>query len=186
MTKLDSPQRSEPAHAHGHAHPHTHGHSHDHTHPGPPHPGPPHPGPGHNHSHEGTDHLHSHLHGQSDKERAEELKVLATSFLEGFRAAEDKTSYLRLAGIPFQREGADGLTMCLVDAAIVANWQIGTASPAFASRELLYMPFPGKMIASRESMTFTYVSLTERADIDLVAMLAERIETSLQGDTHDH
>lgn len=162
MTKLKSTQ--------SHDHPHDHGHH----------------GLGHNHSHDGTDHLHSHVHGQSDKERAEEVKVLATSFLEGFRAAEDKTSYLRIAGIPFQRKGSDGLTMCLVDAAIVANWQIGTASPAFASRELLYMPFPGKMISSRESMTFTYVSLSEREDIDLVPMLADRVETTQEGETHDH
>ncbi len=106
----------------------------------------------------------------------EELKVLATSFVDGFRGAEDKTSYLRLAGIPFQRPGKDGLTMSLVDAAIASNWQIGTASPAFASRELVYMPFPGNMVSHRESMTFTYVSLTERADIDLVDLLSERIE----------
>ncbi len=167
MTKLETSSAHHHLHEHGH-----HGHSH--------------PGVGHNHCHDGTEHLHSHVHGQSDKERAEEVKVLATSFLEGFRAAEDKTSYLRLAGIPFRRKGSDGLTMCLVDAAIVANWQIGTASPAFASRELLYMPFPGKMIESRESMTFTYVSLTEREDIDLVPMLAERVDISEQEETHDH
>ncbi len=172
MTKLGS------MHAHSHPHDHGNGHEHSQDHS--------HPGPGHNHRHEGTEHLHSHVHGQSAKERAEEVKVLATSFLEGFRSAEDKTSYLRLAGVPFQRKGSDGLIMYLVDAAIVANWQIGTASPAFASRELLYMPFPGKMIDSRESMTFTYVSLSERTDIDLLSMLAERVETSLQGETHDH
>lgn len=158
-------------------HDHHHGHAHqDHAH----------HGVGHNHPHEGVEHLHSHVHGQSDKERAEELKVLATSFLDGFRAAEDKTSYLRLAGIPFQRKGGDGLTMSLVDASIVAKWQIGTASPAFASRELLYMPFPGKMVSSRETMTFTYVSLTEREDIDLLTLLSDRVEPSSQGEHHDH
>lgn len=175
MAKLETAPSYSHGHSHAHSHDQRHGHSHDHSH----------PGPGHNHSHAGTEHLHSHVHGQSDKERAEEVKVLATSFLEGFRSAEDKTSYLRLAGIPFQRKGSDGLTQHLVDAAIVANWQIGTASPAFASRELLYMPFPGKMIESRESMTFTYVSLSERTDIDLLSMLSERVETSEQGETHD-
>ena len=131
---------------------------------------------GHNHAHADADHLHSHVHGTSSRERVEELKVLSTSFVDGFRGAEDKTSYLRLAGIPFQRPGKDGLTMSLVDAAIASNWQIGTASPAFASRELVYMPFPGNMVSHRETMTFTYVSLTERADIDLVDLLSERIE----------
>lgn len=116
------------------------------------------------------------MHGTSTRERTEELQVLATSFVDGFRAAEDKTSYLRLSGVAFQRKGSDGLTMNLVDAAINSNWQIGTASPAFASRELAYMPFPGNMVSHRETMTFTFVSLTERADIDLVDLLAERIE----------
>ncbi len=98
-----------------------------------------------------------------------------TSFVDGFRAAEDKNSFLRIAGVPFHREGPDGLTLHLVDAAITANWQIGTASPAFASRELVYLPYPGKMISARESMTFTYVSLTHREDVPLSDLLsAER------------
>ena len=66
-----------------------------------------------------------------------------------------------------------------VDAKIVSNWQIGTASPAFASRELAYMPFPGSMVSERETMTFTYVSLTGRADIDLIEILTDRLT---QGD----
>lgn len=137
-------------------------HSDDHAH-----------GPGHNHTH-GHDYLHSHLHGDSAYERSQEIKVLATAFVEGFRAAQDKNSYLRLANIPFHRTGSDGLKMHLVDATIVSNWQIGTASPAFGSRELSYMAYPGNMVSERETMTFTYVSLSERADIDLVDILKTR------------
>lgn len=138
-----------------------HDHAHDHPHPH-----------DHNHPH---DHLHSHVHGGTDRERADELRALATSFVDGFRAAADKTSYLRLAGIPFQMPGADGLTLNLVDAAIESQWQIGTASPAFASRELVYMAFPGPMVEARETMRFTYVSLTERRDVALQDLLADRL-----------
>jgi len=162
---------------HKHTHNH-HGHSHDHNNH--------HHGPGHNHSHDHADHLHSHVHGDTNKNRTEELKVLATSFVENFRTAEDKTSYLRLAGIPFQRKGDDGLTMSLVDTAINANWQIGTASPAFASRELVYMPFPGNMISHRESMTFTYVSLTQREDVDLLTLLEDKLEQPTESIPHEH
>jgi hypothetical protein len=70
--------------------------------------------------------------------------------------------------------------MNLVDAAIVSNWQIATASPAIASRELVYMPFPGSMVTGRESMTFTFVSLTRREDVDLLAILSERVEHQTQ------
>jgi len=112
----------------------------------------------------------------SDADKAEEIQALSVSFIDGFRAAEDKTSYLRLAGVPFHRPGSDGLVQHLVDAKIESNWQVGTASPAFASRELVYMPFPGAMVQARETMTFTYVSLTERSDIDLVDTLETRLK----------
>lgn len=142
-------------------------------------------GVGHNHAH--ADHLHSHVHGQSDAAHAQELKVLSTSFVEGFRTAEDKTSYLRLSGIPFQRPGADGLTLNLVDATIISNWQVGTACPAFGSRELAYLPFPGPMVEARETMNFVYVSLTERADMDLLTLLSERSDIIEKGHHHhDH
>ena len=139
---------------------------HHHDHPG---------GVGHNHAHD-ADHLHSHPHGGSHRDQSEDLQVLTANFIDGFRAAQDKTSYLRLSGVPFQRPGPDGLTLNLVDANIVSHWQLGTASPAFASRELVYMPFPGSMVSQRETMTFTYVSLTHRDDVDLVEMLRHRFD----------
>lgn len=150
----------------GHSHSHSH-HDHDHHH---------HP---HDHNHAASDHLHSHVHGSSASDRAEELQALSVSFIDGFRAAEDKTSYLRLSGVPFHRQGQDGLEQHLVDARIESNWQVGTASPAFASRDLVYMPFPGSMVQARETMTFTYVSLSERSDIDLLDILLKR---QTQGD----
>lgn len=161
------------AHSHGHPH-HHHGHHHhgDHDHHHHDHAA---FGHGHNHAHGESEHLHSHPHGGSTRERTEELQVLGAAFVDGFRAAADKTSYLRLAGIPFHREGGDGLTMHLVDVAISSAWQIGTASPAFATRELVYMPFPGEMVSERETMTFTYVSLTERRDVPLTEILQDRI-----------
>ncbi|POF30001.1 hypothetical protein [Roseibium marinum] len=150
------------AHEHHARHHHPHDHTHPHQHQ-----------QGHNHA--GPDHLHSHVHGTSNADAAEELQALAASFIDGFRSADDKTSYLRLAGIPFHRPGSDGLVQHLVDASIASNWQVGTASPAFASRELVYMPYPGSMVQARESMTFSFVSLTERADIDLVDILTDRL-----------
>ena len=101
--------------------------------------------------------------------------MLSTAFIEGFRSAADKNSFLRLSGVPFHRQGVDGRTMHLVDASIVTNWQLGTASPGFASSELVYLPFPGSMIGERESMTFTYVSLTQRADIDLIDLIGSKL-----------
>ncbi|MEN0000610.1 MAG: hypothetical protein AAF940_06975 [Pseudomonadota bacterium] len=142
-----------------------HNHHHNHEH-----------GPGHNHSHD-HDHMHSHVHVDPQQEKRDRLQALAASFIEGFRNAEDKTAFLDLAGVPSNRKGADGLKMHLIDTRIESNWQLGTASPAFGSRELVYLPYTGAMVDGRETMTFTYVSLTEREDLDLVDLLAQRLET---------
>jgi len=123
------------------------------------------------HNHAIADELHSHLHGEGERE---DIAALVAAFIEGFRQAEDKTSYLRLAGVPDTVDSDDGLARRLVDVTITDGFQVATASPAFASRDLVYLPYPGGMVRPRTTMTFTYVSLTGRSDIDLVTFLAGR------------
>ncbi len=130
-----------------------------------------HHGPGHNDPTGGA--LHSHLHERNGAAR-HELQGLAETFIEGFRGAEDKVSYLRVAGVPFDLPGPDGLTQRLVDVSIVEGFQVATASPGFGTRELVYLPFPGEMVRERTTLTFVYVSLTGRTDLDLVDHLAAR------------
>lgn len=133
---------------HDHAHPHAHTHTH---------------GPGHNHA--GPDHLHSHIH---DHDRAKELQVLSAQFIDGFIQARDKSSYLRLAGVPFERDGKDGKDcLKLVDVQLCTEWQVGTASPGFGTQQLSYLPFPGEMVLERTNMAFIYVSIREKEVLDL-------------------
>ncbi|MGB2203264.1 MAG: hypothetical protein ACPH5G_18180 [Pseudooceanicola atlanticus] len=147
---------------HDHHHHHDHGHhAHDHVHP-------PHD---HNHSHD-ADHLHSHMHHHDE---AADLQVLAQQFIDGFVQAKDKTSYLKLAGVPFERAGAGGAkALKLVDIELTTDWQVGTASPSFGSRELSYLPFPGEMVRERTNMHFVYVSMDEKSTMDLRDFLAQR------------
>jgi len=124
---------------------------------------------GHNHAH---DHLHSHLRPEDE---AAELQVLATQFIEGFVQASDKSAYLRLAGVPFERPGAGGYrALKLVDVELRTEWQVGTASPAFGSRELSYLPFPGEMVSERTNMGLVYVSMEERSVLDIREFLVSR------------
>ncbi len=145
----------------GHDHHHDHAHRHEHAHA--------HGGAGHNHpvAHE----LHSHRHGEGVRE---DLQALAEAFIDGFRQAEDKTSYLRLAGVPDSMSGPDGLNRRLVDVSINDGFQVATASPAFGTRDLVYLPYPGGMVRQRTKLVLTYVSLTGRSDIDLIDFLAGR------------
>ena len=124
---------------------------------------------GHNHSH---DHLHSHL---PPEDAAAELQVLATQFIDGFVQAADKMAYLKLAGVPFERPGTGGATaLKLVDVSLTTEWQVGTASPSFGSRELSYLPFPGEMVKERTNMALVYVSSDEKSLLDIREFLSQR------------
>lgn len=124
---------------------------------------------GHNHAH--GDHLHSHM---ADADKADELKVLTAQFIDGFVAAKDKMSYLRLAGVPLEIPASDGGPgMKLVDVQLTTEWQVGTASPSFGSRELSYLPYPGDMVTERTNLGFVYVSLDAKQVTDLRSFLQQ-------------
>jgi hypothetical protein len=132
--------------------PHDHPH-HDHHHHHPP------------HNHHTADHLHSHL---TPEDEAADLQVLTAQFIDGFVAAKDKQAYLRLAGVPLERPGKTGPSaLKLVDVKLTTEWQVGTASPSFGTRELSYLPFPGEMIRDRTNMFLVYVSMDEKDMMDI-------------------
>jgi hypothetical protein len=131
---------------------------------------------GHNHAH--GDHLHSHL---APEDEAADLAVLSAEFIEGFRTAKDKAAYLRIAGVPLEIDGGGGPSLKLVDVTLTTEWQVGTASPSFGSRELSYLPFPGSMIAERTNMGFVYVSLEAKRVVDLRAFLGQRLAEERDG-----
>lgn len=116
--------------------------------------------------------MHSHMHHHDD---AADLQVLAAQFIDGFVMAKDKTTYLKLAGVPFERPGKGGAkALKLVDVELTTDWQVGTASPSFGSRELSYLPFPGEMVRERTNMHLVYVSMDEKSTLDLRDFLAGR------------
>lgn len=118
-------------------------------------------------------HLHSHM---APDEEAAELQALSAQFIDGFVKAEDKAAYLKLAGVPLEIDSDEGgATLKLVDLSIASQWRIGAASPAFGSAELSYLPYPGDMIKERVNCALTYVSLTERKDVDLRDYLATKL-----------
>ncbi len=145
-----------------HDHPHAHSHDHPHTHP---------QDHGHGHNHP-EDHLHSHMH---NPDRAAELQVLTAQFIDGFVQAKDKMSYLRLAGVALEKPGTGGgPSLKLVDVRLTTEWQVGTASPSFGSRELSYLPYPGEMVVERTNMGLVYVSMVEKQVTDIREILNDR------------
>ena len=116
-------------------------------------------------------HLHSHI---TNEDKSEDLKGITSQFIEGFLSASDKMSFLRLAGVPLEitPEG-EGQKMKLVDVQLTTEWQVGTASPSFGSKELSYLPFPGEMIKERTNMNFVYVSINKKQINDLRSFLRD-------------
>lgn len=110
-----------------------------------------------------------------DEDHAADLQVLAAQFIDGFVQAKDKTSYLKLAGVPFERPGKGGdKALKLVDVELKTEWQVGTASPSFGARELSYLPFPGEMVRERTNMALIYVSMDEKSSLDIRDFLHAR------------
>lgn len=113
------------------------------------------------------------MHEQDD---AADLQVLTTQFIDGFVQAADKASYLKLAGVPLERPGTGGATaLKLVDVELKTEWQVGTASPSFGSRELSYLPYPGQMVTERTNMSLIYVSMDEKQLWDIRDFLRSRL-----------
>ncbi len=129
----------------------------------------------HDHNHAEAHHLRSHLHRRDD---AADIRVLTDQFIDGFLGAKDKMAYLRIAGVPLEIEdAAGGPSMKLVDVQLTTEWQVGTASPSFGSRELSYLPYPGEMVTERTNLVFVYVSLTSKTVMDLRAFIFRNIST---------
>ena len=138
------------------AHDHPHEHAHHHHHP-------------HDHNHDHADHLHSHI---DPGDEAADIQVLATQFIDGFRDAKDKAAYLKIAGVPLEIPGdGGGPSLKLVDVQLTTEWQVGTASPSFGTRELSYLPYPGDMVTERTNMGFVYVSIDAKKVTDLRSFL---------------
>ena len=138
------------------AHDHPHEHANHHHHP-------------HDHNHDHADHLHSHI---DPGDEAADIQVLATQFIDGFRDAKDKAAYLKIAGVPLEIPGdGGGPSLKLVDVQLTTEWQVGTASPSFGTRELSYLPYPGDMVTERTNMGFVYVSIDAKKVTDLRSFL---------------
>jgi hypothetical protein len=147
-------------HDHGHSHPHSHSHhggagrGDDHDHP--------HAGPGHNRLPDRrgtaqwqTPHLGPHEtapHGQGEAD----LDQVEAAFIEGFLAASDPTSFLRLAGIPFTTTVADGATLRLLRVETEVTADVGAVTPHLGGASFRYDPLPARLVSRRRGLRFVY------------------------------
>jgi hypothetical protein len=146
-------------HRHHHDHPHhdqqPHGQHHgDHQEP-------PHAGTGHNHAPSPrtaaqwqTPHR-SHVE-QNPAAAQSDLDKVEAAFVEGFFAASDQASFLRLARIPFQIGLADGSRLQLLRVEIDALTDVGSLTPHLGGETFRYDTLPGELISQRRRLRFVY------------------------------
>jgi hypothetical protein len=117
----------------------------------------------------------------------EQYHAAEGAFIDGFRAAADKQGFLALARIPLELADRDGPSLKLVEVILADSFEVGRASPGFASRELVYHPLPGKLVTSRTRLSFRYVSIARAIEISLAEVLERSgVDLRIEGDGHRH
>jgi len=120
-------------------------------------------GPGHNHAAEPravaqwhTPHL-DHHHGDDRAQHGEaDLDLVESAFVEGFAAAADPTSFLRLARVPFAAAAPDGTRLVLLRVETEAVTDVGAMTPHLGGESFRYDPLPAKMVTRRRRLRFIY------------------------------
>lgn len=87
------------------------------------------------------------------------------AFIDGFRAASDKRAFLELTQIPFELG-----ELKLMQVQIADTYDVGSASPGFGRREMVYQPLPGAMVSTQTSLCFIYVAADRREERHLASL----------------
>lgn len=126
-----------------------HFHPHDHSH----------AGAGHNLNRKAGQWQMPHLRDgapQSVPDRERDLDLVETSFVEGFQAAKDPTSFLRLANIPFVGVASNGQRLHLLRVETGISADVGSVTPSFGGGAVLYDPLPAQLVQQRKDLAFIY------------------------------
>jgi len=118
-------------------------------------------GPGHNHPPAAAQWQTPHLPKGSEVQVNDgavppDLDLVEQSFVEGFVAASDPTSFLRLAGVPFQATGGDGKTLSLLRVSLDQATDVGSVTPHLGGQSYRYDPLPAKLVSKRQKLRFIY------------------------------
>jgi hypothetical protein len=120
------------------------------------------PAIGHNHAHAphgvtqwqtphlGEGHQTHHEQGEPDLDQVE------AAFVEGFAAASDPTSFLRLSNVPFEATAVDGTKLVLLRVETNLVTDVGSIMPHLGGASFRYDPLPAAMVTRRRRLRFIY------------------------------
>ncbi|MBR0752879.1 hypothetical protein JQ604_11850 [Bradyrhizobium jicamae] len=89
-----------------------------------------------------------------------DLDKVEKAFVDGFLAATDATSFLRLARVPFEVTLGE-TTLRLLRVEIDALTDVGSLTPHLGGATFRYDPLPQNFISQRRRLRFVYFDGTE-------------------------
>jgi hypothetical protein len=129
---------------------HDHGHPHHHHH-----------GPGHNQPPRRLAQwqVPHRPEGEAEPRAGEpepDFDLVEAAFAEGFATASDPTSFLRLAGVPFEGLDGTGRRLCLLRVELEQVADMGSVTPHLGGGSFRYDPLPAKLVARRRRLRLIY------------------------------
>jgi hypothetical protein len=117
--------------------------------------------------------LHSNPEPAVDKAvgAVADLDLVEAAFVEGFLAASDPTSFLRLARAPFRAVTSDGTTLALLRVEIDSIADVGAITPHLGGDTFRYDPLPASMVSRRRRLRFIYFDGTSSRALSLAEIL---------------
>jgi hypothetical protein len=98
-----------------------------------------------------------------------DLDKVEKAFVDGFLAATDATSFLRLARVPFEMAVGDA-TLRLLRVEIDALTDVGSLTPHLGGATFRYDPLPTNFISHRRRLRFVYFDGTELRGLSYVEL----------------
>jgi len=96
-----------------------------------------------------------------------DLDLVEAAFVEGFLAASDATSFLRLARVPFEGTAADGTNLALLRVEVDSVGDVGSITPHLGGATFRYDPLPARMISRRKRLRLVYFDGQQPRMLDL-------------------
>jgi hypothetical protein len=120
------------------------------------------PAIGHNHAHPPraaaqwqTPHLGEGQEAHHEQSEPD-LDQVEAAFVEGFAAASDPTSFLRLSNVPFEATAVDGTKLVLLRVETDLVTDVGSIMPHLGGATFRYDPLPAAMVTRRRRLRFIY------------------------------
>jgi hypothetical protein len=85
-----------------------------------------------------------------------DFDLVEAAFVEGFHAATDPVSFLRLAGVPFVSRDGDGRRLALLRVELARTTDLGALTPVIGGGEPRYDPLPAALVSHRARLGLVY------------------------------